>query len=90
MATLSEDDSSWKASGVRRRDFRHSHDGPEVSGPKRKNTRKWCKGVVGREHSFVVTSVGRFGNHLIDKCEVCGKETSHRWDPAKPKPKWMW
>lgn len=53
---LAEDSSSWKSSGIRRRDFRHAGNGPEVTGQKRKrkNTRRWCKGVEGREHSPVI------------------------------------
>lgn len=33
---LKEDSSSWRSSGITRRDFRHSHDGPEVDQSKRK------------------------------------------------------
>jgi hypothetical protein len=49
---VSQDSSSWKAGGVLRRDFRHSHDGPEVARHRRRrgNTRRWCRGEIGRDH----------------------------------------
>ena len=53
MATLSENSDSWAASGIIRRDFRAAKDAPEVPGARnrgRKNTKRWCKGKVGREH----------------------------------------
>ena len=52
MARLAEDTSSWKASGIQRRDFRSTINGPEVqrTNGSKKNTRRWCKGVEGREH----------------------------------------
>src|SRR5688572_6444709 len=40
MATLKEDDDSWAASGIIRRDFRHSHDGPEEMPHRRKRRGK--------------------------------------------------
>lgn len=61
MATLAEDTTSWKASSVQRRDFRATADGPESprKSGNRKNTRRWCKGVEGREH---VSDI-RMSNH---------------------------
>lgn len=90
MARISDDDSSWKASGVQHRDFRHTHNGPEVSSrAKKKNTRKWCKGVVGREHTFNVGVAAPRWNRfrdgrpmwIVDKCSTCGKETKWRRNP---------
>lgn len=53
MATLSEDGDSWRANGVKRRDFRHTKGDPEVATRAvrgRKNTKLWCKGKEGVEH----------------------------------------
>lgn len=99
MARISQDDDSWKAGGVKRRDFRHTHeDGheaepePEIDGwglPKhpttksaKKNTKKWCKGVVGREHVVVteVKNIGRWGYSII-VCSTCGKHVKYLWNP---------
>lgn len=53
---LAEDRTSWKASSVERRDFRHVANGPEVQRKRgsRKSTKRWCKGVVSREHVEIV------------------------------------
>lgn len=75
MARLSEDDSSWKADGIKHRDNRHDHGSSEVSRKgKKKNTRKWCKGKVGREHEIEVVSWRRSSKYLIERCANCGKE----------------
>lgn len=49
---ISRDDTSWKAGGIRRRDFRAD---PEAVPDRprrraRKDTRRWCRGVPGRDH----------------------------------------
>lgn len=72
MATLSEDDSSWRASGIIRRDFRHTKGEPEaptraVRG--RKNTKRWCKGIVGRKHDV---------RTVVENPHVCGPDCSAR------------
>lgn len=47
---LSAERDGWHADGVIRRDFRHTHDGPEV--PRRaKNRRKNIKGCLAKGHS---------------------------------------
>jgi hypothetical protein len=84
---ISQDDNSWKASGVKRRDFSHTHNGPDVapSGKsKYKDTKRWCRGKVGREHVWVPNEKYARYEHtsfwhvfsLAVKCENCGKE---RW-----------
>ena len=79
---LSKDDDSWKASGIKRRDFRSAHDAPEVprrSGPKRKkNTKKWCRGREGKEHTIVRFEKNKY--YSVDKCSVCGKELKWYWN----------
>ena len=91
MARISDDASSWKAGGVQHRDFRHTHNGPEVPTRKggRKNTRRWCKGIVGREHTIEVGIAAPRWNlfrsgapiWIVDKCTTCGKEFNWRRNP---------
>lgn len=48
-------DDDWKLSGIAKRDFQHSKDGPEVieGRPKKKSkSKRWCKGKEGREHRY--------------------------------------
>ncbi len=54
MARIRKDKTSWKASSVIKRDFQHSHNGPnEMPPPRRKkNKRKWCKGKKGVKHDY--------------------------------------
>lgn len=81
MARISNDDDSWNASSIKHRDARHSHDGPEINTKKKKkDTKKWCKGKVGREHEYTTVDSKRFRNTVsmfqVDKCSKCGKETN--------------
>jgi hypothetical protein len=67
-----KDESNWAYGGVRRRDERHTHEGQEVpTHNKKKNTKRWCKGKVGREHKFELVQQ-RFWT--LHKCSVCGKQ----------------
>lgn len=48
--------SDWKEDSVRRRDTRQTKESDEHrkdSSVKNKNTKKWCKGKVGREHKAI-------------------------------------
>lgn len=79
-----KDEDSWSYGGVKRRDFRHAHDEPEIpahSG-KRKDTKKWCKGKEGKEHVAIRKAryfydprlkVRRI-SHSTVICENCGKK----------------
>jgi hypothetical protein len=65
-----------------------------VSPPQRrkKNTRRWCKGIEGREHQLEVVEIdsawtkGRA--HFVDRCKVCGKHVDDFWVWIQPKPEW--
>ena len=58
------------------------------SGKSKKDTKRWCKGKVGREHKFetfpfpigMKLSPNREFNWLIDVCAVCGKHVNWRRD----------
>lgn len=87
MARVSRDDDSWKASGVKRRDERQDSSTPEVSRKgKKKNTRRWCKGVEGRKHDYEIgVGMKRYqfdqsqpAKWVIDRCRNCGKEINLR------------
>ena len=70
----------WNESSRIRKDFRHSHDGPEVprgyravsadkKRKKKRQSRRWCRGKVGVEHEVVL--VDKWGYHLAN-CSKCG------------------
>lgn len=78
---LSRDPDSWKAGGVKRRDFRHTHDGPETPRHvgRRKNGKRWCRGKLGREHT-PIHRVKQYG-YAVDECSVCGRVIRYYWHP---------
>jgi hypothetical protein len=78
---LKEDSTSWRSSGIIKRDARHGGavDGIISRGGVRKDTWKWCKGIVGREHVWEreVTRPGRTAtssslSQMV--CQSCGKQ----------------
>jgi hypothetical protein len=63
----------WKLSKAFKRSARNYTESDTITrGAKRKNTRKYCKGVEGRKH--VVAGYSRYGYYFTNKCTVCGKE----------------
>jgi hypothetical protein len=62
-----------------RQEVRHGWDGPEElpHRPRRKDTKKWCKGKIGRKHECVWRNLylpgGRFW-YAIYECTNCGKQ----------------
>lgn len=78
MATLKDDDGSWQADSVKRKMFRQSKEQPEQSKKRsKKNTRKWCKGVVGREHDFEWQIYRGWQDWKVQVCNNCGKHGKH-------------
>ena len=69
------DDKGWYYGGVKRRDFKASKDGPEVTGPAKpmtsKEKKKYCKRQGYQQH--VVDFVSK-GFYSTLKCIYCGKE----------------
>ncbi len=71
--------SDWNESSRIRKDFRHSHDGPEVprghksvakkktGTSKSKRRRRWCQGKVGKEHQLSLIGYP----YTYAKCDVC-------------------
>jgi len=88
---------SWRLAAAEVRDARHVHDGPEVVGgpAKPKDTKRWCKGKVGREHVLTVTIMSRYGlwAELVRHCSACGKEfdscNTHWRSWRSHKPDWV-
>lgn len=72
-----KDEDSWRYSSIKRRDYRADHGTEEIPRHtgKKKDTKKWCKGKVGVEHSFRISRKS-FNYFSLTKlrCENCGKE----------------
>jgi len=77
MAKISRDDTSWHASGVKTRDARHTKS-PEETGrhQSKKNTKKWCRGKIGKEHTGEWRDKGYC--HILT-CTKCGKHLDYKW-----------
>ena len=81
---LSADKSSYRANGLIAKDERHTKD-PEDEQPTgktrgKKNTKRWCKGKVGKEHQIVWIRYVSIHNRpwvpenwLIQQCKSCKK-----------------
>lgn len=56
---------------IARRVFRHTKGGAEeLPHRSKKDTKRWCKGKVGREHEFVRLNLQWYS---IDACKNCGR-----------------
>lgn len=63
----------WKGSKEFRRSARNFNEPDEIRrGRKKKNTRKWCKGVDGRKHTLALYN--RYTLTHNYKCLNCGRE----------------
>lgn len=83
----------WKLSKAFKRSARNYTESDTITrGAKRKNTRKWCKGVEGRKH--IVSGYSHYGYYWIRKCVNCDKELHYakegEFDFAEPKPGGYW
>jgi hypothetical protein len=58
-----------------RREFRQDRAGPEAPAriPAKKDTKRWCRGRVGREHRFTWTASRWSERVFIEICDNCGK-----------------
>jgi len=82
---LSHDSSSWHASGLIARDERHTKTEQQVArhGAK-KNTKRWCRGRVGKEHKTEWRNWQALREHREDRpqdghffvliCTTCKRE----------------
>lgn len=85
--------SEWKASATIRKNSRSDPlEGPSV-GPRRKNTKKWCRGIEGRPHDVSGWKVNRHEAWRLNRgrqgvpcdvsaervCRECGKVIETSW-----------
>lgn len=73
--------SEWKEDSAKRRDFRQTHNGPEVAKPKSR-PKKGCKRNEGKPHVYskfvraYPSWTPKFKGWEVIACEYCGKQ---RW-----------
>lgn len=91
---------SWQESANRRRDERHTVADIRPPGGSKKDTKRWCRGRVGREHKPECRTysehkrVGYGPDWRLLICAECGKELDRympiRWFKTKdPVPTWV-
>lgn len=78
----------WKERSVKRRDDRQAK-APEIRAPGRSNkdTKRWCRGKVGREHKPECVDYNKWKNQASNfatgwkvlLCSECGKELDYYW-----------
>lgn len=81
---LKEDKTSWRAGGIIKRDNNQdkSVDGPCKPKGKKKDTKTWCRGKVGKKHKLGWRVCKRFSHHVWREktpvmemaCETCDKQ----------------
>jgi hypothetical protein len=89
--------SDHKEGAARRRDERHTAVSIRAPGGSRKNTKRWCRGVTGREHVPVGKLDSRLGSLKIKwynhECKNCGRIMAYWIDWPKLKsrepPEWV-
>lgn len=87
MKPFRRDADDW--GGLDKPAFQHTHAGPEVLPHKsNKNTKRWCKGKVGREHDYaerrLTTCWGTHGKAGYTEvwttmCNACGKHKANEY-----------
>lgn len=81
---MGTNDDTWRQGAARVRDARNVRE-PEkasVGGLRKKNTKRWCKGKVGREHKpECIIPNGRTPSDdtRVLACMACGKELERYW-----------
>ena len=76
-----KDPDSWGYSGVKRRDFQHTHDGPEEMPHKKKKSNKSSRKKARCEHEYEIIEEriwhyrpGYSHKQLIFRCRKCWKK----------------
>jgi hypothetical protein len=100
---MAEDKSSWRGRAVHRRNERQTKL-PDIRPPSasKKDTKKWCRGKVGKPHKPVCVDYAAHKNASWPRdgwkilvCSECKKELDHWWPPIfsfeKPRqpPDWV-
>lgn len=87
--------SDYRLRGIKRRDARHTKAEVRPQGGSKKDTKKWCRGVVGREHKLECKDHHTLKGWKNLECTACGKVldywTGDRWARFwnSPKPDWV-
>jgi len=87
--------SDWKERSLKRRDARQTKV-PDIRPPSgsKKNTKKWCRGVKGREHELLCVAHNTFKDWRVLTCTKCGKQVDIYFNCSwfirpRPKPDWV-
>lgn len=93
--------SSWRGRAIDRRNERQARDEVRPQSGSSKDTKRWCRGVVGREHlptcvdfADVKGEVYRKYGWKVLRCSVCSKHLDYYWpSPFRkekpPAPAWV-
>ena len=83
--------SDWRDRANKRRDERHTKI-DDTSKPKKssKDTKRWCKGVEGREHDLTCFQKTDTLKTFVLYCRNCGKEEDVWWESRRNKPMPLW
>ena len=84
----------WKERANKRRDERHTALEVRAPSSNKKDTKKWCRGRVGREHKLACIGHNRIKDWKILACTECGKHMDHYWPNPwrksdEPAPEWV-
>lgn len=96
--------SAWKERAIARRDERQTKvQSVRPPAPSKKNTKKWCRGKVGREHKPVCVPYDEWENRpegsefakdwKLLVCSECEKQLDYWWPTrlfkdSRPQPDW--
>ena len=90
--------SDWRLRAIKRRDERHTRADVRSPSGSKKDTKRWCRGVVGREHkpecrpySDPPTPYSAAWRLLV--CSTCGRHLDWwmpvAWSKPAEKPAWV-
>ena len=85
--------SDHKISAAKRRDERNAKIEPRRPSGSKRDTKHWCRGVVGREHEPVDTPHNCIEGWRVLRCKNCGKHLDYYcpspfYRTPRPKPAW--
>ena len=86
--------SDWRMRGIKRRDERNTKKEIRPPASNKKNTKKWCKGVEGREHKPECVPHKSLTDWWLLECTACGKQLDYYYDsswirPPRSPPSWL-
>lgn len=100
MAKISHGANTWSSEGLAKKyKAQENFDSGKIKHKSKKDTNKWCKGKVGREHELIRTFYRTWNNGkgydweyhdnklyklLVTRCLTCGKEFWHNKGKTAP------